>query len=51
MSQAATKLKEKLKAQSKEVKEKTPVKLSGLKKADIEKLSIQMLKDFGYIVE
>lgn len=49
MSKASENLKERLKGHGKEVKEKTPVKLSSLKKADIEKLTIQMLKDFGYV--
>ncbi len=51
MSQSSDKLKEKLKGQGKEVKEKTPVKEKDLKKADIEKLTLQMLKDFGYVSE
>lgn len=51
MSNSAEKLKERLKERGKEVKEKEPVKVSSLKKADIEKLTLQMLKDFGYVSE
>jgi hypothetical protein len=51
MSAAGDKIKEKLKQQGKEIKDKTPIKKSKLTKKDIEDLTLQMLKDFGYVIE
>jgi hypothetical protein len=51
MSNSSDKLKEKLKAQGKDVKEKTPIKEVDLTKKDLEQLNIQLLKDLGYLVD
>jgi hypothetical protein len=51
MSSAGDKIKEKIKQQGKTVNEKTPKKESELKIRDIEVLTLQMLKDLGYVIE
>lgn len=51
MSLAGDKIKEKLKNQGENINIKTPVKEKDLKKVDIEALTLQMLKDFGYVSE
>lgn len=51
MSTSGDKIKEKLIKQGKSVNIKTPKKESKLKKTDIENLTLQMLKDFGYVIE